>query len=270
MADTIRGTFRRPFKEQLIAFRLRMGNMIPTAAWDDLMREEHDKAFVVAGAMKADLLSDIAEAIEKSIVQGTTYDTFKKDFRAIVEKRGWHGWTGEESERRKEWRMRTIYKTNMRTSYMAGRHAQLVNGKFAYWVYRHGGSRDPRPQHLAWDRLILPSDHPFWATHFPPNDWGCSCGVAGARSIRGAIRLGGNPEVQLDPDWDVPRPNTGTPPGIGKGWDYAPGGTVTSLIIGIIPKFKTWPESVTRDFLKSLDPEIREQFLTALELAGDV
>ena len=235
MTEPLRGAFRRPFTEQVAAFRLRLDRLVPTARWNDITRNQHDRAFMVAGAAKADLLADLAAAVEKAIAEGTGFEAFRRDFRGIVEKHGWHGWTGDEDEERRNWRMYTIYRTNMLTSYMAGRHAQLVEGNFRYWVYRHGGSSEPRLHHLTWDRLILPPNHPFWATHFPPNDWGCSCRVFGARSIESAKRRGGDPSVKLQDGWDRRDAKTGAPVGIGKAWDYAPG---TSVIedVNIIAK----------------------------------
>jgi len=32
-----------------------------------------------------------------------------------------------------------------------------------------------RTQHRRWHGIILPVNHSFWDTHFPPNDWGCRC-----------------------------------------------------------------------------------------------
>lgn len=230
MTEPVRGAFRKPFAEQVAAFRLRLGNRVPTARWDDIERQAHDRAFMVAGAAKADLLADLAAAVDRAIADGTGYEAFKSDFRAIVDKHGWRGWTGDETEKRRDWRMRTIYRTNMRTSYMAGRHAQLREGGFRYWVYRHGGSLEPRLQHLAWDGLILEATHLFWDTHYPPNDWGCSCRVFGARSIEGAKRRGGKPGLEPGAGWDTRGAKTGTPPGIGKGWDYAPGASVADTV----------------------------------------
>ncbi len=34
-----------------------------------------------------------------------------------------------------------------------------------------------RKSHKTWDGIILPMNHPFWNTHYPPNDWGCRCDV---------------------------------------------------------------------------------------------
>jgi len=250
MADTLLGTFRQPFAEQVAAWRLRMADQIGTAAWDDLWQAQHDRAFVVAGAMKADLLADLAGAVDKAITQGTTLEQFRRDFRAIVEARGWHGWTGEGTARGEAWRTRVIYQTNLRTSYMAGRHAQLRKSGYPFWVYRHGGSREPRLHHLSWDGVALPADHPFWAQHYPPNGWGCSCEVRGARTEAGIRRAGGDPDKRLPPGWDATNPRTGAQTGIDKGWGYAPGATVTDAVTALAPKLATLPDPVGRDLVQ--------------------
>lgn len=255
MADHLSLTFGQPFAEQVAAFRLRLGDLVPTVAWDDIQRSAHDRAFMVAGATKADLLADLAAAVDKSISQGTSLEEFRRDFRKLVEKNGWHGWTGEGTRRGEAWRTRVIYKTNAATSYAAGRMAQLVEGKFPFWVYRHGGSLHPRLHHLAWNGLILPADHPFWVTHAPPNGWGCSCYILGARSMAAAKRLGGDPDLQLEDGWDAVDLDTGTPVGIGKGWDYAPGGTATGMILGLRDKLDRLPSGpsvgLIQEWLKS-------------------
>ena len=125
---------------------------------------------MVAGAYKADLLSDFRDAVDKAIAQGTTLEEFRKDFDATVARHGW-SYNGT-----RNWRSEVIYNTNIRTSYAAGRWEQLqdpdVKAFYGYLVYRHGDSRVPRPQHLAWNGLTLPADDPWWKTHYPPNGWG--------------------------------------------------------------------------------------------------
>lgn len=245
MADPLAATLSKPFKAQLAAFRLRLGNLVPTSKWDDLVKSQHDSAFMVAGAVKADLLADLAQAVDKAIAEGRGFDAFKKDFRSIVKKNGWHGWTGEGTEAGENWRMRTIYRTNLRTSFMAGRHAQLVAGNYKYWVYRHGGAAHPREHHLALDGIALPPDHPFWRTHFPPNGWGCGCYVRGANSLRGIRRVGGDPNKRLPEGWDAIDPKTDAPEGIDRNWDYAPGATVSDTINALRPKLETLPDALS-------------------------
>lgn len=205
---------RLPFQEQIEAVRKRTQRLIPTERWTDVMHNAHDRSFVVAGAMKADLLADFAGAVEKLAADGKSIGWFREQFDSIVERHGW-AYRGE-----RNWRTRVIYTTNLRTSYATGRLAQLRDPDLRkvapYWMYRHGGSADPRPQHLAWDGLTLPADHEWFHIHYPPNGWGCSCRVVAVRA-KDVERLGGR--------WvDTPPPD---PPGaIDHGWAYMPGASV--------------------------------------------
>lgn len=244
------GILRKPFAEQVAAFRLRVATLLPTRSWEDVWKSQHDRAFVVAGAMKAELLSDLAGAVDKAIAEGTTLETFRADFRSIVAKHGWVGWTGSDTKGGQAWRTRVIYRTNMITSYAAGRFAQLQAGNFEYWVYRHGSPLDPRIIHLGWDGLILPPDHPFWLTHAPPNGWGCTCYIVGARSIADAVRKGGKPGLALPPNWASLDPKTGAPHGIDRGWDYAPGATAAEAIRAIAPKVDQFPVEIATALLQ--------------------
>lgn len=268
----IEAGFRQPFAEQQAALRLRLANLLPTQAWDDLRHNAHDKAFVVAGAVKADLLADLATAIEKAVSKGTTLEEFRRDFKQIVARQGWTGWAGEGSEKGEAWRTRVIYRTNMLTSYASGRRAQLIAGKYPIWVYKHSGAEHPRLHHLAWDGVALPVDHPFWATHSPPNGWGCGCEIYGARSEAGVRRVGGDPSKSLPDGWQM-RDQDGALSGIDKGWDYAPGATASASILTLKDKlpalpaeigsrmFAAWPNpgpSLDAEFAKFVDKALSE------------
>lgn len=245
MADpTLEAVFKAPFAEQVAAFRLRLGDLVPTARWDDLAGQAHDRAFMVAGAVRADLLADLGAAVDRAIADGTGIEAFRRDFREIVARHGWHGWTGEGSAKGEAWRTRVIYRTNLRTSYMAGRRAQLVDGAYRWWVYRHSGALHPRLDHLSWDGVALPPDHPFWATHYPPNGWGCGCVVEGARTAAGIRRMGGDPDKALPDGWDRRDPRTGAPKGIARGWDHSPGATVAATIVGLRDKLPRLPAPI--------------------------
>lgn len=270
-ASAMSGTLRRPFTEQIAFFRGKLGNLVPTEFWDDLVREQHDTGFMVAGAQKADLLTDLAAAVDRTIAEGKSLDAFRKDFRAIVQRHGWHGWTGEGTKAGEAWRTRTIYKTNASTSYAAGRYAQLLDGNFALWVYKHGGSKDPRHEHLhVFDGLCLPPDHPFWKIFYPPSDWGCSCYVVGARSERAARRLGGDPDKNLPDGWDRINPKTGVPDGAGRNWDYAPGASVAPIVKATAEKIRHWDYRIGKGFMESIPTALRDAFADSYRLLPSV
>lgn len=259
----IAAIFRQPFTEQVTAFRKRLGNLVPTSAWDDVWQAEHDRAFMVAGAIKADLLTDLGAAVDRAVSEGTGLEAFRRDFRQIVENRGWHGWTGEGSEGGEAWRTRVIYRTNMATSYHAGRFAQLEAGGFKYWVYRHGGSIEPRLHHLRWDGIALEPGHRFWLTHYTPNGWGCSCYVVGARTRAGIARVGGNPDKVLPDGWEMLDAKTGAPSGIGKGWAYAPGASVSHTVQVLAEKAVSWPAQISVDYMAEVPASYVDEFARA-------
>lgn len=213
----------RPFREQVAAFRRRVP--VGTEAWTDLWEGQHAAAFVVAGAVKEELLVDFQNAIGKAIEEGTTLAEFRRDFDQIVERHGWQYKGG------RGWRTRVIYETNLRTSYQAGRYQQMqaATETRPYWRYRHSfASEEPREQHLAWDGLVLPHDDPFWDTHYPTNGWGCECFVE-TLSERDLQRLGKDGPDQSPPirhrevtvGTRGPSPRTvSVPEGIDPGFGY--------------------------------------------------
>ena len=218
-------TARLPFQEQIAFFRDKLN--IPTRAWTDLWQQQHDVAFVVAGAARDDLLADLRESVDAAIAEGETLASFRKRFDATVAKHGWDYNGG------RDWRTRVIYGTNLRTSYAAGRYQQLqaVKSTRPYWRYRHSAaSLEPRHKHLAWDGLVLPADDPWWNTHYPPNGWGCNCYVE-ALSLRDLERLGkdgpdrapGLDEREVTVGQGPDARTVTVPDGIDPGFAYAPG-----------------------------------------------
>ena len=219
----------KPFRfEEQIQFFLAKTN-VPTQQWTDVWRDGHDTAFMVAGAYKAELLTDLRGAVNEAIAGGRSLAQFRKDFDVLVAKHGWsyNGGRG--------WRTRVIFETNLRTSYMAGRYAQLTEPEFLkakpFWRYKHSESvQHPRPEHLAWDGLVIAASDPWWQAHYPPNGWGCKCTVypeSAASAARRGYTVTPAPDVETVPKLvgkNGPSPRlVDVPKGIDPGWDYAPG-----------------------------------------------
>ena len=196
--------------------------------WTDKMFGDHDREFVVAGVTDIAMAEEFHQAILGAIEGDGGYESFAADFDRLVEKYGWSYNGG------REWRIRTIIDTNVRTSYMAGRLAMMRDPDVVrlqpWWQYIHGESRtplQPRPMHLSWDGLLARYDDPWWDKHFPPNDWLCSCGVRAMSERRAKLqpRWGDKPPADIMRNV-LDRPNQRTvqvPQGIGLGWDYQPG-----------------------------------------------
>ena len=155
--------------------------------YDELMHEAHHKAFTVAKISKVDLLSDIHQALVSSMEEGVPYASFKKKIHPILVKKGWWGkveavssTTGEVEEIFVgDRRLKNIFYTNMRTSYMAGRAKTLYEDKGVSHL-RYVAILDNRTRHThaSMHNKVLPKHHPFWEENFPPNGWHCRCRVS--------------------------------------------------------------------------------------------
>ncbi|ATJ89418.1 MULTISPECIES: phage head morphogenesis protein [Acetobacter] len=173
MADSIVSGVGLAPKDAISFFRGKVNRQ--SASFGELEAEAHARSFSVAGAMSDALLNDFRKNIDQALRGEVTLKQLVQDFPDLTKRYGWeyHGTPG--------WRAMTIYQTNLSTAYSAGQYRQLTTPEaldiYPYWRYRHHACQNPRPQHVAWDGLILRADDPFWATHFPPNGWRCHCTV---------------------------------------------------------------------------------------------
>lgn len=188
----IQGAFNIPF-EEMKEYIAGKRAVLPTDTWRDIQQSAHSKAFVIAGVTKTEFLTDVLDILKVQSENGVSFSDFRKQFREKVAQHGWTNYNAElnglgklenSSRKYKAWRTQVIYNTNMRTAFAAGRWEQMNSEtsaeNFPYLVYRHnyyGISKEPRAEHLAYNGIVLPKNHSFWASHYPPNGFGCKCGV---------------------------------------------------------------------------------------------
>jgi hypothetical protein len=216
-----------PFQEAIDFLRQKVN--VPSAKYADMLEGAHARAFTVAGATKDGMLVDFRAAIDQAIASGTTLETFRKDFDDIVAKYGWDYNGG------RNWRSRVIYETNMRTAYQAGRYSQMTDPDVLryrpYWQYVHqDGEKYPRPEHEAWDGLVIDASDPWWSTHYPPNGWGCKCRVkpVSRRELAALGKSGPDTAPPIDAKPVIVNTSAGpvsidTPKGVDPGWGYSVG-----------------------------------------------
>lgn len=175
-----------PPKEAIAYFRAK-GYKI-SFDWRDMAAEDHSYAFTVAKAMRTDILQDIRGAVDSAIADGTTFEQFRSRLKPVLQEKGWWGrkemtdpLTGEVKEVQlgSSRRLRTIFDTNMRTAYAAGKWEQVQSTKktHPYLRYLCVLDNNTRPSHRQWHNVVKHVDDPFWRTHYPPNDYGCRCTV---------------------------------------------------------------------------------------------
>ena len=229
-----------PDAEAIAALQRRGINFMPSGHWTELWQQAHHTAFTVAQSAGFDILKDIHAALERAMVNGQTFETFKKELTPILQAKGWWGraertddLTGEVRQVTlgSPRRLRTIFDVNLRISAAQGdwERQQAVKKERPYLRYTAILDNRVRPQHRRWHGTILPIDHPWWQTHYPPNGWRCRCK---AMSVSDLDLEWNGWSVNEPPDegtatWVNPR--TGEqrelPRGIDPGWDYNPGNT---------------------------------------------
>lgn len=222
-------TFQLPFQEQIDFLKQKV--RLPTLTHRDISSRGHDRAFVVAGAMKADLLNDLHNAVNKAVAEGQSFKQFQDGFDDIL---GKHGWLNGTDKEYKAWRAKVIYQTNMRTSHAAGRYKQMTDPEVLkrrpYWRYRHNTVENPRIQHQRWDGLVLPADSQFWKVNFPPNGYGCQCNVEAINERQ--LKAMGKTKPDDEPAFDAVR----------DGFDSIPGASW-------YPDLNKYPEPIATNYV---------------------
>ncbi|EHR5461946.1 phage minor head protein [Vibrio parahaemolyticus] len=213
----------------------------PGFDYRDVWRQEHSNAFTVAKMLNADLLTDVKAIVEQAIEEGQTFEQFREILKPLLVKSGWWGiqemvdpLSGDSKpvQLGSEGRLKTIYKTNMRTARAAGQWERIERTKRAmpYLLYQLGPSIEHRLQHEKWKGLLLPVDDAWWNAHMPPNGWGCKCWIRQVSRFEADKLIKEGKVSTSAPDDGTKRwvnKRTGEvevlPEGIEPGWDYNPG-----------------------------------------------
>ena len=148
--------------------------------WMDVWNQEHAKAFTVAKAMSYDILNDIKQATSLAIKDGLTKTQFRDSLEKTLKSKGWWGRqriNGKMVQLGSPWRLDTIYRNNLQSSYMAGRwQAHYANkDKRPYLKYIAVNDSVTRDSHRALNGKIYAIDNPIWRTIYPPNGFNCRC-----------------------------------------------------------------------------------------------
>ncbi|HNX76093.1 MAG TPA: phage minor head protein [Candidatus Rifleibacterium sp.] len=196
--------------------------------WHEMKREAHTRAFTVAGVTGLDVLVDIRKTVEKAQQTGQSLESFKKELRPLLEKKGWWGkkiidrpdGTQKEVDLSAPWRLRTIYQTNMQTAYMAGRYKGMKDSARLrpYWQYVAVMDGRTRDAHRLLNGKIFRHDDPFWDKYYPPNGWGCRCRVVSISKYEFEKKGFKTSDGEVEANAIMPF--------VPDGWDYNPGKTL--------------------------------------------
>lgn len=87
--------------------------------------------------------------------------------------------------------------------------------------------------------------------------------MVGASSASGAKRIGGQPDKPLPKGWNSINKKTGEPPGIDKGWGYAPGASVNAEVQQMAEKAAGWSDGLAKAFLKDVPNRMKKALARA-------
>lgn len=155
--------------------------------WHDTWQDSHAKAFTVAKVVRADILQDIRGEVQKAIDEGLPFADFQKNLEPMLKAKGWWGKQtlmdadgfAQEVQLGSPWRLKSIYRNNLQTQYMAGRYKEMKEvAKFLpFWQYLAVLDEQTRKSHAALNGKVFRHDDSFWDKFYPPNGWMCRCHV---------------------------------------------------------------------------------------------
>ncbi len=133
---------------------------------------QHSHLFTVANLAKMDILQDIRGAVQQALDEGQTEKWFDKQLVDVLKAKGW--WGGKDGSLR---RLKTIYRTNLQTAYMTGRHRQAMEqaDRRPWAQYLAVMDQRTRPAHAALHGHVFRIDSPAWQVASPPNGYLCRC-----------------------------------------------------------------------------------------------
>jgi hypothetical protein len=205
------------YKEAVDYFKQKIN--LPTKRWNSLKGAMHTRAFTIAGAMRADILLDFRNAVDKAIEKGESLQDFRNRFYQIASK--WRESDPSFDEKMKKpkygaWRSKVIYQTNMLTAAAAAqeRQAREMPEVFTHAKYICMMMPTSREQHKAWNGTVLPVNDPWWEKHSPPNGFGCLC----EKEFISKYEM----KAGLEKETKAPTPANDTT-NIGENWDYSIG-----------------------------------------------
>lgn len=180
--------------------------VLPQDYYGKLTGTERSRAVTIAGLAQLEQIKFVIDQLNATLSEGGTFADFKKRVRS-----------GVVPVALPDYRLDNIYRTNIQAAYAHGKWQQQSRSTTRpYLMYDAINDSRTRPAHAAMDNIVLPREHSFWRTHYPPNGYRCRCTVISltvAQATARGITEQPPPEPQTRPD---------------KGWDYHVGQAYTS------------------------------------------
>lgn len=176
-----------PSPNELATSELAQRIPVSRATYESLLPELRAFAFTVSGVTSADAL----QAIRDTVAQIPSGGDVGEAERAITDILAEHilleddlfndAAAAKEHREKLARRAKFIVRNATFQAYARTAYAELddLRDVFTHWQYITSQDERVRNTHRALDNIILPANHPFWLTHFPPWEFGCRCQIIG-------------------------------------------------------------------------------------------
>jgi SPP1 gp7 family putative phage head morphogenesis protein len=138
-----------------------------------LSEQNHAKAFTLAGVADIDVLVAAYDSLDSALAEGTSFADWKSEIGEQLEA-SWGGTVANPGAR-----LETIFRTSLQSSYMAGRHAQAMEGKEDRMYGMLDVVEDSSTSEICGDLddaiggQALEIDDPALQAAWPPNHFNC-------------------------------------------------------------------------------------------------
>jgi SPP1 gp7 family putative phage head morphogenesis protein len=173
---------------EAVAF-IRAKAPLKRAQFEQLLPELQALAFTVSGVTAADALQDLRDTVA-TLPEGVNFKTVQKqvaaklathldaeDLQPLLVDLDPEELAAKQAQLMQRARFLVRHHGNQAYAVTAYQDLQEHGDIFPFWKYLTVGDGHVRDTHRALDGLVLPKDHEFWQTHFPPWEFGCRCQV---------------------------------------------------------------------------------------------
>lgn len=153
--------------------------------WHETLDAVNARSFTAAKAARIEILQALKAELKSTLVNGGSEKKFIDNLTPFLQKEGWWGkqvivdraGNAQMVQLGSPRRLKTIFRTNLQSAYMAGRYKAMMQAKetHPYWRYVAILDSRTRPSHRALDGRVFSVDDGFTDVGYPPNGYKCRC-----------------------------------------------------------------------------------------------
>lgn len=137
-----------------------------------------DWAFWAAGLAQLRMVQDLLDSLAAAVRRGVGLDAWRRKLPALLREAWGRG---------SAFRLETIYRNAVQHAFGRGRYKQMTHPAVKrfrpFWMFDAVDDARTTPICKERDRIIRPSDDPWWLSNYPPLHHRCRSGV---RTLRAA------------------------------------------------------------------------------------